>query len=80
MARVDLPPDERDSVPLILENLVDCDVCDTTFDVVYVAPDGVFDMEDLTTPPSQEVECPNCGEKWERAWEGYYQHQDQSGD
>ena len=76
MARADIPRGERDTAPLQLPNLVDCEECFATFDVVYIAQEGVYDMEDLVDAPVMEVQCPACGHTWEREWEGWLAHED----
>lgn len=76
MARVDIDPNERDKEPLQLESLLDCPECDTTFDYVFTAPDGVFEREDLVDAPTATVECPSCGHQWEATWEGWLSHED----
>lgn len=75
MARVDLDPEERDKHPLQLTNLLDCPACGTTFDHVFTAPEGVFDMEDLVDAPQETVTCP-CGHSWEAEYEGWLSHED----
>jgi uncharacterized Zn-finger protein len=76
MARIDEDPDTRDQAPLVLENMLDCPECDTTFDHAFTAPPGIFYKEDLVDAPREEVKCPNCGHKWEAEYEGWLSHED----
>ena len=76
MARVDESRDERDRSPLLLSGIVDCPECDTPFEWVFQAPEGVYDKEDLTDAPVEEVECPECGHRWTEEWGGWVAHED----
>lgn len=73
MARQDLTPEDRDQ-PLRLESLVDCVFCGVTFDVLFIAPDGVFDLEDLDEAPTADVCCPSCNEKQIAEYTGWTIH------
>lgn len=79
MARADIDPEDRDKVErLKLEAIVDCPDCDTMIDVIFVAPPEVYELEDLTEPPTVEIRCPNCDTVWVQEYEGWMQHQDQA--
>lgn len=66
--------------PLQLVCMFDCEECDTTFDWVFTCADNVYEIEDMTAVPTDEVTCPGCGDTRTRAWEGWSQHQDMAGD
>jgi hypothetical protein len=78
MARIDEDPDERDTAPLTLTQVLDCPECDTPFDHVFTAPPGVFYSEDLEDPPTETVTCPNpeCNHSWEETYSGWTAHSD----
>lgn len=78
MARIDVPKEDRDREPLQLSSLLDCPECQTTFEHVFTAPEGIFEREDLIDPPTAQVKCPNphCGEEWFAEWEGWTSHED----
>lgn len=75
MARKDEAPEDRDQQPLLLSSLLDCENCEMTFDEVFQAPDGVFEVEDLIDPPSKEVVCPSCGHDWVAEYGGWHEHE-----
>jgi len=67
----------RDDIPdLILSCMFDCEECDTTFDHVFKAPEGVHEVEDLVEAPEEEVTCPGCGDVQVREWQGWMAHED----
>ena len=74
MTRRDIDPSERDKAPLVLTQLVDCAICKETFEVEFVAPDGVFDAEDIMGDLSTLVTCDGCGSTWMQAYEGWNTH------
>lgn len=76
MARVDEEPEDRDQTRLRLPALLDCPTshCRTTFEWVFVAPEGVYDSQDLSEPPEDEVECPACHTTWVQEYEGWAFH------
>lgn len=76
MVRQDVAPEDRDQQPLQLSAVLDCPDCGTTFEVIFMAPDGVFDAEDLVDAPTSEVECPSCGECWTAEYPGWCLHED----
>lgn len=76
MARIDLPPDQRDQKPLELNVFLDCPKCDTTFDHTFVCPDGIYDIEDIVAVPEDDVTCPACKHEWRAEWEGWHAHDD----
>jgi len=76
VARVDEPPEERDSHPLLLDALVDCTYCGLSFDVVFEAPEGVYEREDLVDQPEMDVTCPACGTIFHATYTGWTEHED----
>lgn len=75
MARADLAPEDRDR-PLELDAFVECPECDLLQDVIFVAPDGITEMEELTEAPSTEIRCAGCGHVWRAEYEGWQAHED----
>jgi ferredoxin-like protein FixX len=71
MARVDEDPEDRDQEPLRLSQLVDCAMCKTTQEVEFVAPEGVYEAEDLTEAPETTHTCVNCGYEAEVTYAGW---------
>jgi len=71
MARVDQDSEERDKQPLRLSQLVDCSLCDTTQEVEFVAPDGVYELDELVEPPETVHTCINCGFQCEVTYSGW---------
>ena len=76
MGRKDLDPEDRDQEPLIRESIVECPSCQTEFEVVFQAPDGIFETEDLEDPIEQQVECPECSTSFIAKFEGWVVHGD----
>lgn len=80
MARVDTDPDKRDEVDrLTLTQIVECPDCETEFEVFFLAPEGVEDMEDIEEPDKLKVEaqpCPACGFEADYKYEGWTVHGD----
>lgn len=75
MARQDMERAERDSHPLQLPAIVTCPECSVDTDVVFIAPDGVFDMEDLTEAPQMTIKG-YCGHNFLAEYEGWIAHED----
>lgn len=76
MARIDQRPEDRDRQPLQLDSIVTCPECETDFDAVFTAAEGVYEREDLIDAPVQRVVCPKCGHAWDAEWEGWLAHED----
>lgn len=66
---------DRDSHPLLLPATVDCPECGVLTDIVFRAPDGVFELEDLTDPPVMEVKG-YCGHTYTVQYGGWVAHED----
>ena len=75
MARQDMKPEDRDSRPLELPATVDCPYCSELTDVVFVAPEGVYELEDLIEQPVMKVEG-YCGHSWDARYEGWSIHEE----
>jgi hypothetical protein len=75
MARPDLDPEERDTTPLQVTQIVTCPVCGEEWDHVFTAPDGVFEAEDLTDPIVAAVKC-SKGHVFEVEYTGWLHHED----
>lgn len=76
MARVDEAPEDRDKLSLRLSQIWECPACGTEQDVDFVAPEGVYDAEDLTDPPEAEHSCEYCSEFFVIEYSGWTVHQD----
>ena len=77
MARIDQAPEERDTTPLTITNVIDCPECGEMFDHIYsTAGTATWDVEELTDLPVEQVTCPDCGHAWEREAEAWHFHSD----
>lgn len=76
MGRKDLEPEERDLIPLQVESIVTCQFCDTDFEVVFQAPEGVYEVEDLEDPITQAEKCPACNQEQVVTYDGWIVHGD----
>lgn len=74
MARIDEEPEDRDQAPLRLSQLVDCGLCGTTQDVLFEAPEGVYDLEELEEAPETTHTCVSCGHAAEVTYSGWTIH------
>lgn len=71
MARVDEAPEDRDQAPLRLSQLVDCPECQTMQEVEFVAPEGVYELDELTEAPETTTRCVNCDVEWVVTYSGW---------
>ena len=76
MGRKDLEPEERDLIPLEVESIVTCQFCFTDFQVVFQAPEGVYETEDLEDPITQTEKCPVCDREQVLTYDGWIVHGD----
>lgn len=76
MARVDEDPEERDQEPLRLSQIVECAMCETMQEVEFVAPEGVYDLEELTEAPETTHTCVSCGYEAEVTYSGWTVHEE----
>jgi hypothetical protein len=76
MGRKDLEPEDRDRDPLTLVSVVECPVCACEFELVFEAPEGVYEVEDLTDPPVSRGPCPACGDDGPWVYDGWTVHED----
>lgn len=76
MARIDEAPEDRDKGRLQIDRLLDCAECGSTFDHLFTCPPGVTEVEDIIDAPVEEVECPDCGHKWQAECELWLSHED----
>jgi hypothetical protein len=74
LARVDEAPEDRDQTPLHLAQIVECPLCETEFEHLFTADDGVFELEDLVDQPEEEVQCPACEGLFIAIYEGWTIH------
>lgn len=75
MGRHDLDPEDRDQEPFSVGQIVACPECRIEFDVVFVAPEGVFEAEDLVDAIEMTVTCP-MGHTFVATYEGWVHHED----
>jgi hypothetical protein len=61
---------------LQVESIATCRFCDTDFEVVFQAPEGVYEVEDLEDPISQIEKCPACGKTQAVTYDGWIVHGD----
>ena len=76
LARVDENPDDRDRRPLQVVGFATCPDCEADIEVVFTAPDGIYEVEDLVEAPKQRVSCGNCPAEFEAEWGGWVAHED----
>lgn len=76
MARIDENPEDRDQEPLRLDQMEECPSCEVLQDVVFQAPAGVFELEDLTEAPEALVTCVSCQYVWKALYSGWTIHEE----
>jgi DNA-directed RNA polymerase subunit RPC12/RpoP len=55
---------------------IECDYCETLIDVLFVAPEGVWEAQDIEEPLTAEVTCPECGRKSTEEYSGWSNYDD----
>jgi hypothetical protein len=79
LARVDIDREDRDNIaPLTLSQTRDCEGCDLDLQVIYTAPAGVEDMEDIEEADAltATVKCPECNFVNNFTYDGWTVHGD----
>lgn len=76
MARIDENPDDRDRRPLQVAGFATCPECQADIEVVFTAPEGIFEVEDLSEAPKKVVHCTNCEHDFDAEWGGWVAHED----
>lgn len=50
---------------------VDCPECEEPIDALFVAPEGVWEAQDLEESPTAEITCPACSHTFTEEYSGW---------